>query len=81
VTYREGTKGNGTIFQITTAGFLTTEYAFNGSGTDGDYAVGALIQDTTNGNLYGTASGGGTDNDGTVFSLDMGLKPSVGTHR
>ena len=77
VTYREGTKGSGTIFQITTAGVLTTEYSFSGNGTDGDYAIGALLQDTTNGDFYGTASGGGANDDGTVFSLSLGLERSV----
>lgn len=76
VTYREGTKGNGTIFQITTGGSLTTKYSFNGSGTDGDHAVGALMQDT-NGEFYGTTAGGGANNDGVVFSLSMGLEPFV----
>ena len=68
VTYREGTKGNGTIFQITTGGSLTTLYSFNGNGTDGYHAVGALMQDT-NGDFYGTTAGGGANNDGVVFSL------------
>jgi uncharacterized repeat protein (TIGR03803 family) len=32
------------------------------------------VQDT-NGNLYGTTAAGGANNDGTIFSLDVGLGP------
>jgi uncharacterized repeat protein (TIGR03803 family) len=31
----------------------------------------------TNGNLYGTTTGGGTTTNGTVFSIDLGLGPFV----
>jgi uncharacterized repeat protein (TIGR03803 family) len=33
----------------------------------------------TNGNFYGTTSAGGANNDGTVFSLSVGLGPFVET--
>jgi uncharacterized repeat protein (TIGR03803 family) len=48
----------------------TVLYRFTG-GTDGANPFGAVIRDKR-GNLYGTASQGGTDNDGTVFELVKG---------
>jgi uncharacterized repeat protein (TIGR03803 family) len=70
----------GTVFEITTSGTLTTLYTFcslNGC-PDGDGPRAALIQDT-NGNLYGTTGNGGANDDGTVFSLSVGLDPFVET--
>jgi len=66
----------GTIFQITPGGTLTTLHSFDG--TDGEYPFAGLVQDT-NGTFYGTTNGGGTDSDGTVFSLSVGLGPFVET--
>jgi uncharacterized repeat protein (TIGR03803 family) len=60
------TNGCGTVFQITTAGTLTTLHSFQG--TDGSGSQGGLIQ-ATNGVLYGTTYAGGTNGDGTVFSI------------
>ena len=40
--------------------------------------MGGLAQ-ATNGAFYGTTSGGGTHNDGTVFSLSVGLGAFVET--
>jgi uncharacterized repeat protein (TIGR03803 family) len=64
-----GTNGDGTVFEITSTGTLTTLYSFcsqtncaDGSGASG------LIQ-ATNGNFYGTTSSGGTNGDGTVFEI------------
>ncbi|HLW84977.1 MAG TPA: choice-of-anchor tandem repeat GloVer-containing protein [Candidatus Sulfotelmatobacter sp.] len=62
----------GTIFQITPGGALTTLHSFDG--TDGEYPFAGLVQDT-NGDLYGATGGGGAKNDGTVFSLSVGLSP------
>jgi uncharacterized repeat protein (TIGR03803 family) len=73
--------GCGTIFQITTAGKLTTLYNFCGleSCADGNQPEGGLVQ-ATNGTFYGTTSSGGTDFAGTVFSLSVeGMKPFVKT--
>ena len=67
--------GCGTIFKITSRGSLTVLHAFSGS--DGAEPTG-LVQDT-NGTFYGTTTGGGTSNDGTVFSLSVGLAPFVKT--
>jgi uncharacterized repeat protein (TIGR03803 family) len=65
-----GAYGGGTIFRMTPSGMLTTLYSFcslsscaDGSGPNG------LVQ-ATNGDLYGTTSGGGINgNYGTVFKI------------
>jgi uncharacterized repeat protein (TIGR03803 family) len=64
-TYEGGTKGYGDVFRITTNGVLTPLYSFT-DGRDGadPFAGLALASD---GNLYGTALGGGTS--GTARSL------------
>jgi uncharacterized repeat protein (TIGR03803 family) len=75
-----GTITAGTVFQITPSGKLTTLYNFcqqNGC-LDGEGPQGALLE-ATNGTFYGTTSQGGTDSDGTIFSLSMGLGPFVET--
>jgi uncharacterized repeat protein (TIGR03803 family) len=77
-----GPTGSGTVFTITPSGTLTTLYIFcsqNGC-TDGEFPYAALVQ-ATNGDLYGTASAGGASNDGTVFSLSVGLGAFVETRR
>lgn len=76
--------GGGTLFEITTAGTLTTLYKFCSQGagacTDGQGPFAGLIQ-ATNGEFYGTtALGGSTPGDGTVFRLATGLGPFVKTH-
>jgi uncharacterized repeat protein (TIGR03803 family) len=74
----------GTVFKITPSGTLTTLYIFcsksssRSSCADGTGPSAALFLDT-NGNFYGTTSGGGTSNVGTVFSLSVGLSPFVET--
>src|ERR1017187_7232548 len=65
---------NGTVFKITPSGTLTTLYSFNG--TDGGNPYAGLVQDT-NGDFYGTTAYGGSNNDGTVFRLSVGLGPFV----
>jgi uncharacterized repeat protein (TIGR03803 family) len=73
-----GANGGGTIFKITPSGSLTTLYSFcSQSGcTDGNYPIAGLVQDT-HGDFYGTTSGGGSNNYGTVFRLSVGLGPFV----
>lgn len=66
--------GCGTLFDITPSGALTTLHIFEQS--DGGYPSGGLLQ-ATNGMLYGTTSIGGSEGDGTVFSLSMGFNPFV----
>ena len=60
--------GCGTIFKITSAGNLTTLHGFDG--TDGSGPTG-LVQGT-DGTFYGTTTGGGASNDGTVFKSPGG---------
>ena len=57
-TYEGGTNGYGMIFRITTNGILTSLYSFT-DGHDGADPLAGLVQ-ASNGNLYGTAPGGGT---------------------
>ncbi len=68
--------GNGTVFRVTPQGTLTTLHTFSGS--DGSSPVAALSQ-ATDGKLYGTTVFGGSQNAGTIFRLDLGLKPFVKT--
>jgi len=67
-----GPNGAGTIFQITTGGTLTTIYSFcsQDSCADGQFPVAGLIQGS-DGNLYGTTSGGGANGYGTVFRISL----------
>ncbi len=67
----------GTIFEMTSAGVVTTLHSFDG--TDGERPLGGLVQ-ATDGNLYGTTYGGGVDcgtRCGTVFKWSTGLAPFV----
>jgi uncharacterized repeat protein (TIGR03803 family) len=65
-TMNGGANGDGTVFEITSAGKLSTLHSFDS--TAGAEPEVALIQ-ATNGNLYGTTSIGGTDNVGTIFEI------------
>ena len=70
----------GTVFKITQSGMLTTLYSFcSQSGCADGLAPDAGLVQATNGDLYGTTNGGGANNDGTVFSLSVGLGPFVET--
>ncbi|HEY6271196.1 MAG TPA: choice-of-anchor tandem repeat GloVer-containing protein [Terriglobales bacterium] len=68
--------GCGTVFEITLEGALTSLHSFNE--TDGYEVQGGLVQ-ATNGVLYGTTSFGGLNQDGTIFSEDVGLEPFITT--
>ena len=57
---------DGTIFEITAGGALSTITYFGG--TVGEVPYAGLIQ-ATNGDLYGTTYDGGTNGDGTVFEI------------
>jgi uncharacterized repeat protein (TIGR03803 family) len=59
---------------------VTTLYSFCSKSdcADGANPYAGLLQ-YTNGNLYGTTSGGGASGFGTVFSLSVGLGPFVET--
>jgi len=87
ITWFGGVNNNsqGTIFQFTPSGSLTTLHNFDGTDGSGPGGGGTLMQDT-DGTLYGTMLEGGSSYpgcspvcDGTIFSLDMGLGPFVKT--
>jgi uncharacterized repeat protein (TIGR03803 family) len=74
-TFLGGANDDGTVFEITPGGKLTTVYSFcsktgcaDGAGPDA-----GLVQ-ATNGNLYGTTTSGGANDDGTVFEITLGAK-------
>jgi uncharacterized repeat protein (TIGR03803 family) len=69
-----GTGGNGTIFEITTAG-LATIYNFcsQANCTDGGDPESGLVQ-ATDGNFYGTATRGGAYGAGSIFKITPGGK-------
>jgi len=59
----------GTVFEITADGKEKVLHSFcTGDCSDGAYPLGDLIIDAK-GNLYGTASGGGVNANGTVFMI------------
>jgi uncharacterized repeat protein (TIGR03803 family) len=65
-----GTAGYGTVFELAKgSSTITTLASFNN--TNGANPQSALITDAS-GNLFGTASSGGTQGDGTVFELAQG---------
>jgi uncharacterized repeat protein (TIGR03803 family) len=65
-----GANNDGTVFQITTSGTLTTLHNFNRfNPTDGSQPYGGLIQ-ARDGNLYGTTYGGG--GHGNVYRITLG---------
>ena len=61
-----GSSGDGTIFQVTTNGTLTTLFSFNGG--NGRYPCAALTLGN-DGNFYGVTSGGGSGGYGTIFRV------------
>ena len=77
---REGQSADGTVFEIDAAGQESVLYNFcNAEGTnicaDGKYPEAGLVRDAE-GNLYGTTSGGGVNDDGVVFKLAPPASPS-----
>jgi uncharacterized repeat protein (TIGR03803 family) len=67
-TYNGGLSGGyGAAFKMTLSGTFTTLHLFNDQ-TDGRQIVSGLVE-SSDGNFYGTASGGGTSNDGTLFRI------------
>jgi uncharacterized repeat protein (TIGR03803 family) len=66
-----GSKGEGTIFEMTLEGTLTTLHTFceKVGCTDGAVPLGTLVEGS-DGNFYGTTNGGGANNNrGTVFKM------------
>ena len=65
-TYKGGAYGQGTVFQITADGALSTLASFDKA--NGAFPLAELVQDS-DGTLYGTTTRGGAGNDGTVFRI------------
>jgi uncharacterized repeat protein (TIGR03803 family) len=63
-----GAASLGVVFRMTTAGAVTLLHTFGGGTTDGANPYAKVIQ-ATDGSLYGTTLGGGTDNAGVVFRI------------
>ncbi len=64
-----GANGDGTVFQITTSGALSTLHNFNQlSPVDGAQPYSGLMQ-ARDGNLYGTTNRGGSHNVGIVYRI------------
>jgi uncharacterized repeat protein (TIGR03803 family) len=70
----------GSVFKLAPTAEVTTLYTFcsQANCADGASPVTPMLQGT-DGALYGTTVAGGTDNDGVVFSLSVGLGPFVET--
>ena len=66
-TDRGGAYGFGTVYKLDTEGNETVLYSFTG-GSDGAKPQASLLLDAE-GNLYGTATAGGSAGNGTVFKI------------
>lgn len=67
---QNGANGKGTVFQITTAGVLTTLHAF-GAANDGAEPSANLIQ-AKDSDFYGTTQSGGSYGGGTIYKITSG---------
>jgi len=66
-TYQGGVAGYGVVFEMTAQGGLTSLYSFT-NGADGVYPAGGLVEGS-DGNFYGTTSGGGANHAGILFKM------------
>ncbi len=70
-TYCDGANGYGNVWEVSPSGGGNWSYVslhdFTG-GNDGANPVSNVVMDS-NGNLYGTASAGGTQNGGVVWEI------------
>jgi uncharacterized repeat protein (TIGR03803 family) len=71
-----GANGYGTVFQLTPAGKMKVLWSFTGVNAQGGDPTSGLTLGT-DGNLYGTTIGDGTQNAGTVFKITTGGKLKV----
>lgn len=69
-TEQGGAFGQGTVFRVTPAGFLTTLVSFTGNSGNirGSNPRGGL-EKGVDGNFYGTTTNGGTNGFGTIFKI------------
>jgi uncharacterized repeat protein (TIGR03803 family) len=65
--YAGGPHGDGTVFQITTGGTFNVMYSFTGGNDGASPAAGLALG--SDGNFYGTTSGGGPNGDGGIFKI------------
>ena len=72
-----GGHGDGCLFNVTTSGTYTGLYSFNNTSNGSQISPLAPPVQLTTGLFYGVTEFGGTSNDGTVYSLNMGLAPFV----
>ncbi len=70
-----GEDRSGVVYEISTAGTETVLYSFKG-GKDGAGPTTSLVRDRE-GNLYGAALIGGSDDYGTIFRIDASGKEEV----
>jgi uncharacterized repeat protein (TIGR03803 family) len=73
-TLQGGTAGEGVVFRAGTT-FGTGSNLVSFQGANGEYPKAGLMQ-ASNGNFYGTTTGGGANGSGTVFEL-FGFPPSI----
>ena len=73
-----GAHGNGTVFKMTAGGKVTILYSFCSETdcTDGENPDAGLVQ-ATDGNFYGTTTGGGPNKCGEVFKITPAGKLTV----
>jgi len=64
-----GANGGGTVFKMSRSGRLTTLYAFCSQADCADGAFPNGLIQANDGNFYGTAAIGGSNNDGTIFEI------------
>jgi uncharacterized repeat protein (TIGR03803 family) len=69
-----GCGSNWTAFKVTRTGTFTVLETFTQGGADG-WLPDASMVEFTNGLLYGVCEQGGTDGDGTLWTINEGLKP------
>src|SRR5262249_2362839 len=71
ISIQGGTNSNGVIFKIASGSNTITPLASFGGGSAGTFPVGGIVFDSA-GNLFGTASSGGANSDGTIIKLASG---------
>ena len=74
-TYEGGTAGCGVVYQWSATSGLTVLHSFT-CATDGGFPMAGVIRDGA-GNLYGTATSGGTTGGGVVFELSAAGEMTV----
>ncbi len=74
-----GGNDDGTLFNSSTSGTYTGLYSFNNSANLSQSDPLSPPVQYTDGNFYGLTEFAGTANDGTFYSLNMGLTPFVNT--